>query len=101
MMRDEKGAAPVIGRFDLSSCSFSRLFSSLSHSLVVGFEEIESLASAVSLFLRLSKALCARMRKRTLRKKRKKKKRSTKIIPLCWEIQRLSLRLRFIFKNKH
>jgi hypothetical protein len=79
---------------------FSSLFFSLSHSLVVGFEEIESLASAVSLFLRLSKALCARMRKHR-KKKRKKKKRSTKIFPLCWEIQRLSLRLRFIFKNKH
>ena len=103
----ERGGPGNRTRFDLSSrfvFFFSSLFFSLSRSLVVvvEFEEIERV-------WRVKKSLCF-FRKRfarvvcvhTAEEEEKEEKAIDQNYPtVCWEIQRLSLRLRFIFKNKH
>lgn len=102
----ERGGPGNRTRFDLSSrfvFFFSSLFFSLSRSLVVvEFEEIERV-------WRVRKSLCF-FRKHfarvvcvhTAEEEEKEEKAIDQNYPIaCWEIQRLSLRLRFIFKNKH
>ena len=100
----ERGGPGNRTRFDLSRFVFffSSLFFSLSFSRRLGFEEIE-------LVWRVKKSLCffrkhfARVvRVNTAEEEEKEEKAIDQNYPIvCWEIQRLSLRLRFIFKNKH
>ena len=82
---DEKGAAPVIGDDSISRdvFFFSSLFFSLSHSLVVGFEEIERVWRAQSLCFFVFRKHFARVCVNTGRRRERRKSDPPKLSH-CW-----------------